>query len=80
MSISIEALPAFISPKQFAEVTGFTQRSVTRLCNEGRIPAQKIPGSRLWRIKSAALKDWMNSFSSPVSASNNVAEGAEDGK
>ena len=80
MALSIDTLPDMLSPKQFAEVTGLNLRTVIHACADGRLPARKIPGSKLWRIKGSAVKEWLE-FYSPASASQqNADEGASSGK
>lgn len=79
MALSVDSLPAMLTPKQFAEITGLNMRSVIHACAEGRLPAKKIPGSKLWRIKGSIVKEWLE-FYSPSSASQNADEGASNGQ
>jgi excisionase family DNA binding protein len=79
MTLSVDSLPALLSPKQFAEITGMDRRTVLNMCAKGRLPAKQIPGSKMWRISSAVVKDWLKFFGT-VSALSNAEPGAENGK
>lgn len=49
-------LPAYLTPAEYADLMGVSQKTVQRMCRMGLLPAEKV-GPRLWRIdKNAALE------------------------
>lgn len=49
-------LPAYLTPKEYGELIGVCEKTVQKMCREGKVPAAKV-GPKLWRIdKNAALE------------------------
>ncbi len=46
---------ALLSPQQVAEIMGVTDRTVLRYIEDGVLPAVRLPGGRLWRIRASAV-------------------------
>lgn len=46
-------MPALLDSRQAARVLNVSERTVTRLCNRGKIRARRV--GRLWRINRDAL-------------------------
>jgi excisionase family DNA binding protein len=42
---------ALLSPQEAAEILRVTPRTVQRYIAEGDLPAVRLPGGRLWRIR-----------------------------
>ena len=78
MTVPADSIPAVMSPKQFAALTGMNTRTVASMCASGRLPAKKVPGSKLWRISGAAVKAWLQSLNADP-ASQHEDEGARHG-
>lgn len=49
-------LPALLSSKEAAGVLGVSERTVTRMCEQGKLKAVKVMS--LWRINRDALLDF----------------------
>lgn len=62
-----DSIPLVLSPRQYAELTGTSLRTVQYLCEKGRIPARKLPGSAMWRISGAAVRDWLQALNAAAS-------------
>lgn len=45
-----------LSPRQVAEMLGVTDRTVLRYIEDGGLPAVRLPGGRLWRIRRADVE------------------------
>lgn len=54
--VIIEALPDLLNPKQASRILNVNERTVTRMCNAGKLKAVKV-GS-LWRINRDALLEY----------------------
>lgn len=51
-----ENLPALLSAKQAASIMGVSDRTVTRMCEQGKLKAVKVMS--LWRINRDALLEF----------------------
>lgn len=49
-------MPALLDSKQAAQLLNVSERTVTRLCNRGKIRARRV--GRLWRINRDALFEY----------------------
>lgn len=49
----LHQMPALLDSKQAARLLNVSERTVTRLCNRGKIRARRV--GRLWRINRDAL-------------------------
>ena len=49
-------LPALLSAKQAAGIMGVSERTVTRMCEQGKLKAVKVMS--LWRINRDALLEF----------------------
>lgn len=49
-------LPALLSSKEAARILGVSERTVTRMCEQGKLKAVKVMS--LWRINRDALLDF----------------------
>ncbi len=63
--LQVKELPAFLTPKEFAEETGLKYSTVVYYCSIGKLAATQstkggkllIPGSELVRLKEEALNN-----------------------
>ena len=62
-----DSIPAILSPRQYAELTGTNLRTVQYMCATGRLPAKRLPGSAMWRISGAAVRDWLQALNAAAS-------------
>ncbi|MGV0793060.1 helix-turn-helix domain-containing protein [Mycolicibacterium sp. XJ1819] len=53
-----------ISPKEAAEILRVTSRTVQRYIKEGLLPASRLPGGRLWRIRRSDVEALLNAEAS----------------
>lgn len=75
-STSLNDLPRALTPRQVSALVNVPLRTIQALCREGKIPAKRLPGSCLWRISGAAVRDWLQALDHPATTSTSTDEGA----
>ena len=53
-----EERPMMVKPSEAARLAGVSTRTITRMCDEGQLPAVKLRGT--WRINRESLLDLLN--------------------
>jgi excisionase family DNA binding protein len=72
--LEILMLPALISPKQAASLAGCSERTVLRLCSQGRVPAARLGSA--WKIRTAELLEMLGLTKGVEEARRVAASGA----
>lgn len=49
-----------LSPQRVATLLGVTDRTVLRYIEDGHLPAVRLPGGRLWRIRRSDVDALLN--------------------
>ncbi|WP_090418255.1 helix-turn-helix domain-containing protein [Mycobacterium europaeum] len=52
---------ALLSPREVAAILRVTDRSVLRYIADGHLPAVRLPGRRLWRIRRSDVEALLTS-------------------
>jgi excisionase family DNA binding protein len=63
---SLDDYPAMMDSADVAELLGHPVKQIQLMAREGRLPAERPPGSHAWRFRRDELLAWMRSDATRV--------------